>query len=359
MQSSAFVCRSCSRHLRRHLPTSAVRSISTTTSNGMPSSSSPYSPYYIDIPFPPQRYAVYQPKAKGKRPVPREIFPKKKGRGEKKITAEYLALVSKEPTKHSNPGKDAPETEKSYINWKAKMAASRRKNIREGLVELHVEQQKREQIIAERSERKQKLREALLAEDDPEDVKLTTPTILSALRSKAPLTDPDREERLAKMRQNYEEFQAKKLHNRREELHELYIRAHDFIFSERQLDSVINVQFSETSSAEVAQILPPDSRRFLSHAMKDMQEDNIMHLNDNTVIRQFADALTGGSQRDLSGRDALERGAEMTQDILKGNFSQTYYSHGASGMGAKRDKVDTSQKLAGDVFSVLPPGERE
>ncbi|KAK6538738.1 hypothetical protein TWF694_010312 [Orbilia ellipsospora] len=348
LHSSAFICRSCSRQLRPCLPSSTSRTFSTTPSAGMPSSSSPYSPNYIDIPHPPQRYAPYKPRAKGIRPVPRKIFPN--AASAKKVTPEYLALVSKEPINHSRPGENAPATEKAYISWRERMAESRRRNIRDGLLQLHAEKLHNDSIIAARSAKKQEIRRKLLAEEDPEIVKLTTPTILSALRQKQPLTDPDREERLARKRENYIRAEEKKLLARRENLHELYIRAHEFTLTEAQLDALINAKFNDLAMAESINEIPPDSRGIVSEERREVRGPNDWAFGDERITKTFVEALTGGSTRyQPTLEEKIDRDdALMSElDVLAPKGMQ----HGLAGYrGRRRDSQVTP---ATDLFSVL------
>ncbi|KAK6527083.1 hypothetical protein TWF281_010276 [Arthrobotrys megalospora] len=341
LQSSAFVCRSCSRHLRPCVPSSATRAFSTTSSTDGPSSASPYSPYYVDIPFPPQRYAPWKPRAKGTRPEPRKVF--RNDKDNKKITSNYLALVSKEPTVFSKPGETAPAKEKAYITWKEKMADSRRRNIRDGLLQLHAEKTRRDERIAERSDQKQALRAKLLAEEDSEAVKLTTPTIISALRTKHFLTDPGREERLAEKRERYLKLEAEKSVSRLEELHELYIRAHEFIFTEAQLDEHINREFSLLSQAEMVHMKPPDSYQIVARQARVDIESQQFFMKDELVLNAFTDALTGGSKRDR----AVGRTAEQSLEELAPDLTYTGYGYG----GKKASQPTT--KPTTDVFNIM------
>ncbi|KAK6349177.1 hypothetical protein TWF730_009928 [Orbilia blumenaviensis] len=342
LQSSAFVCRSCSRHLRPCIPSSATRSFSTTASVDGPSTASPYSPYYVDIPFPPQRYAPWKPRAKGSRPEPRKVF--RNDKDNKKITSNYLALVSKEPTVFSKPGKTAPAREKAYITWKERMADSRRRNIRDGLLQLHAEKSRRDQLIAQRSEEKQALRAKLLAEEDSEMVKLTTPTIISALQKSHPLTDPGREERLAEKRERYLKLESEKSAERLEELHELYIRAHEFIFTEAQLDQVINREFSSISEAEQVHMHPPDATQVVARQARTDIESQGFYLKDEIVFNAFADALTGGSRRTEQSKMTAEQALEEYAPDM------TYTGYGYAG----KKTGQSTAKATTDLFNIIP-----
>ncbi|KAK6333179.1 hypothetical protein TWF718_011003 [Orbilia javanica] len=343
LQSSAFVCRSCSRNLRPCLPSSAARAFSTTPSTGGPSSQSPYSPYYVDIPFPPQRYAPWKPRAKGTRPEPRKVFRNEKDNN--KITSDYLALVSKNPTVFSKPGETAPATEKAYITWKEKMASSRRRNIRDGLLQLHAEKTRRSDQIAQRSADKQALRAKLLAEEDSEAAKLTTPTILSALQKRHPLTDPGREERLAAKRERYQKLEAESRLGRLEELHELYIRSHDFIFTEAQLDEVINKEFSLLNQAETVHMNPPDTYQVVARQAKADTEGQGWFLKDEMFFNTFVDALTGGSKR----HDTSRQTPEQVLEELAPNMAYSGYGYGG------KKPTQPAVKSTSDLFNILHP----
>ncbi|KAF3918255.1 hypothetical protein ABW21_db0200891 [Orbilia brochopaga] len=343
LSSSAFVCRSCSRSLRPLIP---IRNFSSTPSLADDSTQSittisPYSPHYVDIPFPPQRYAVWQPRPKGKRPIPRKIFKSNTS----KNTAEYLANLSKEPTNVSKVSEDTPATQRSYISWKARMAESRRRNIRDGLLELHAQSSQREGRIAARSDAKQALRNALLAQDDPELVQLTTPSVISALRTKHKLTDPGRAERLAASRQRYIAAEGAKLLERRNELHELYIRAHEFIVSESQLDELINRKFDPTFLAEHPLVAPPDSRQVLVRDSSD--EFSAVYFREENILKKMRDALTGGSMR--SGRSADDVGTKRTGDTLGvlGTMSSAGYT------GQQQASKSAESQVTIDFLNVL------
>ncbi|KAK6347183.1 hypothetical protein TWF696_007259 [Orbilia brochopaga] len=325
LSSSAFVCRSCSRHLRPIIPLrsfSSAPSPADSDSTISPTTISPYSPQYIDIPFPPQRYPAWQPRPKGQRPTPRKIFKSNKS----KTTPEYLAGLSKEPSHVTQLSEDTPATQKSYISWKARMAESRRRNIRDGLLELHEQSRKRESHVAARSEAKQIKRAALLAQDEPELAQLTTPSVLSALRTKHKLTDPTRAERLAASRQRYIAAEEAKLLERRNELHELYIRAHDFIVSESQLDEVINRKFNLAAMAENPPMFPPDSRQILLRDASD--EFAAVYYREEIILKKMRDALTGGSMRAarIGGESADTKRTGDTLGVLSGPMSSYGYT---------------------------------
>lgn len=261
----------------------------------------------------------------------------------KKITSNYLALVSKEPTVFSKPGETAPAKEKAYISWKEKMAASRRRNIRDGLLQLHAEKTRRDEYIAQRSTQKQALRAKLLAEEDSEAAKLTTPTIISALQKKHPLTDPGREERLAAKRERYLKLEAEKRLGRLEELHELYIRAHEFIFTEAQLDELINKEFSLINQAETVHMQPPDSYQVVARQARSDQEGQGFFLKDELVFNAFTDALTGGSKR-------AEMSKQTPEQVLE-EFApdMTYTGYGYGG----KKPTQPAMKSTSDLFNIL------
>ncbi|EWC43815.1 hypothetical protein DRE_07324 [Drechslerella stenobrocha 248] len=344
LQSSAFICRSCSRHLRpspASLP--PTRAFSTAIPRGQPSSTSPYSPYYVDIPFPPQRYVPWQPRAKGKRPVPRKVF--KSANADRKVTAEYLAGLSKEPTNFSRPGEDAPAREKAYIGWKQKMADSRRRNVRDGLLELHAQSQKRNAIVAARSAEKQERRARLLAQEDPEVAQLTNPSILAALQTKHKLTDPDRMERLAASRARYIEHEETRIIARREHLHELYIRANTFIVATAQLEDVIERKFSEVASAESTNVMPPSGRDILT---RHQSEDMINTTRDEAIAMRIRDALTGGNKRPKQVAADVGRPDVRTTEDLLNIVNQPMTKYGYPGLQGARGQMATQ-----DLFQVL------
>jgi len=236
--------------------------------------------------MPPQRKAKWRPHVKGKLTKPREVFPDD---GPNKATPEYLALVSPEPIREKKAPKNATTELESYISWKARMAASRRKNIREGIVELHKLKRQEDTKMAAISDAKQRKRAELLAADEPDDLILTLPTIERDIRVKTALQDPEREKRLKEVKQRWESMEVKSLQSRMEQIHEMYLNASSFILTEAQLERTVEDIFSV--SVEGNRTPPPNIRTMLNDLEK---RDNYYKYEKGTKLSALAGALTGG-----------------------------------------------------------------
>ncbi|KAI4131210.1 MAG: hypothetical protein LQ347_003070 [Umbilicaria vellea] len=203
----------------------------------------PESPKFIEVPRLLQRQAPAKSRIKGILPVPREIFPPG---SRDKTSAEYLAVVTPDPTAEKDLSqKDASTVE--YVTWKARQAASRRQNLREGLLELRHRKRRSDRQLAARSAYRRAEHERLIRQPEREDERLTNPTVTQALRpSKTEiLADPDHEARLAEKRARVIERDAVKVEERRHALHSLYMNARGFITTEIQLVAEVDRVFND------------------------------------------------------------------------------------------------------------------
>ena len=203
----------------------------------------PESPKFIDIPQPPQRQARARRPIKGVLPVPRQIFP----RGSvDKTSAEYLAATTQEPTTPKNM-KLVDASTADYVAWKARFAENRRQNLREGLVEL----QHRKDIIDRRrrarSARKRAESERAVSQPMREDERLTSPSITRLLAPSclSNVPDPNFKQRIARKRKNVKNKERRRIDERRNALHSLYMNAGDFIVTEAALNSKVDEVFDE------------------------------------------------------------------------------------------------------------------
>lgn len=222
--------------------TSQVRSFSVSSKLRV----GPESPNYIEIPQTLQPDLPAKPRVKGTLPVPREIFP---ARRPDKATSAYIAAATLEPSKAKTIRKGDPNAE--TIEWKRKMAASRRKNLEEGLVELYERKKTTDAAMTRISAAKQARRERVLRQPQREDERLTSPTVLPALTaSSGILPDPDRDARIAESRERVLEKQLQKSAHRLDKLHTLYMNARNFITTEEQLAQEIEAKFREDGGQE-------------------------------------------------------------------------------------------------------------
>ena len=209
----------------------------------------PTSPRFIEIPRPKQVQQPFPIRVKGILPVPRAVLPRKlKPNQTDKVSAEYLADVTPEPI--MDKASSAITTNSHTVDlvaWKARLAASRRRNLRESLIELSNRKQRKERFLSARSAQRQAERKILLEAPEPEDERLTSPSVL---QSEIPqrhhvLPNPNREARLARKRQNVASMQAMRKENRRTALHNLYVTAGSFITTPEQANAMIDQVFDD------------------------------------------------------------------------------------------------------------------
>ncbi|KAH8700237.1 hypothetical protein BGW36DRAFT_291199 [Talaromyces proteolyticus] len=207
----------------------------------------PESPNYLDVPKTLQPDLPPKPQVKGTLPVPREIFPRRRA---DKPTWAYISAATPEPTKERMIRKGDPNAE--IIQWKQKMAESRRANLRDGLRELYQRKQATDDLMMRRSAAKQARRERVFKQPPRDDERLTRPTTVAAMKptQSAILPDPDREARLALSRERVLTKQLEKSAIRQTDLHTLYMNARNFITTESQLEQEIEAKFREDGGDE-------------------------------------------------------------------------------------------------------------
>ncbi|OOF98012.1 hypothetical protein ASPCADRAFT_205285 [Aspergillus carbonarius ITEM 5010] len=217
---------------------------------GFASSSSlrvgPESPNFIDVPRTIQPDLPSKPRVKGTLPVPRELFP---ARRKDKPTEEYIAAATPLPTREITLDPNDPHAD--TIELKKHMAEMRRKNLREGLLELHTRKQRTDKTMMQRSLEKQKRRERIFRQPEREDVRLTRTSVTQDMLPKHTpiLPDPDRETRLAQSRERLEHHQALKELERQDHLQAIYMNARNFITTEAQLLAEIEKVFPDGANS--------------------------------------------------------------------------------------------------------------
>lgn len=225
---------SLARRSKISLPTRSFTTTSPLSSIG------PENPKFIEVPLPPQRYAIPKRDIKGKLPPPRNLFPT---RSADKTTPAYIAAATPEPRAERH----LKEPQNEFVAWKRRMAASRRENLRQGLLDLHKRKVRQDIAMSQRSKSKRDAREAAVHAPQREDERLTSPTITQAVRQlqKGRLPDPGREERLAISRERVQQKEFEREEQRQNALHTLYMNAREFITTEAQLDAEIEKIFVE------------------------------------------------------------------------------------------------------------------
>ncbi|KAG0135248.1 hypothetical protein HOY82DRAFT_536936 [Tuber indicum] len=257
----------------------------------------PESPHYIDMPTSPVIRPYRKPPPKGKLPRPRPITENFKSTLEATL----------EPLKPHQAGPAANEEAKSYIEWKNKMSAMRRCNLREGLSELRKRAMQTAQRRKEALEKRNKERDELLNTAMREDVRLTLPSVLSTLRSEDITTmhrmtlervEEKNRLRLAKEQEKTEE--------KMEMLHELYLNAREFLLTEEDLDEAIAKTFKSQNA--LVKRYPPT----MEDMLRDIENTGASFgTESNPRLIEVAGALTGGKlpppKRDQAGDFKLGR----------------------------------------------------
>jgi len=239
--------------------------------------------------------------------VPRNIFPR---RSADKTSAEYLASATPEPTHDASTHPSGDSSRADYIEWKQRMAATRRKNLREGLVELGHRKQKTDRAVAARSAYKKAEHERLIHAAERDDERLTNPSITAAMKQfqSGNVPDPDRPTRIAEKAARIQAKQAAKEEERRDALHTLYTRARDFITTESQLNATIDRVFVEHpeeftneggSGDNIWNRGPPETVQQMLNETNKTGNNAIKHytgFGDVTQkrVRRIAEELTGG-----------------------------------------------------------------
>ncbi len=203
----------------------------------------PESPTYIDVPQPPQQRHIKPPLIKGFLPVPRKVIAP---RDDRKVSPEYLDATAPQP----NPVKAVNHhgDEATRIAWKERMAASRRKNLKEGLQELHAKMRRKTAWADAVSAQIRIEREKARKRPVPEDERLTNPSVMQKVRQlRLKHHDPNQAARklraLRDSRQKYQNTQALKSQERMESIHTLYMHAREFITDSTQLEAAIDKEF--------------------------------------------------------------------------------------------------------------------
>ncbi|KAI9762809.1 MAG: hypothetical protein M4579_000162 [Chaenotheca gracillima] len=309
---------SVGRTLPSRCPQCDLRSISLMRSFSSSSATQavrPESPRYIEIPQPKQTRPTPKPKIKGTLPVPRNLFPQ---RSPEKSTSEYLERTTPEPKSpqlseeaSKPPGGDPRQAD--YIEWKRRLAASRRQNFRTSIKELYERSQKSAKYVAARSEQRRREREALVSQPPREDDRLTSPSITASMRQLqggAP-PDPHRAERVVAKTARYHQKLAERDAERRDSTHTLYMHARNFITTEAKLDDTIDDVFRLQPPAwdsnrmggeniwnlgapeSVQELLARMGRQDPAKSSTLMEVENASHLLDQR-IKKIAEELTGG-----------------------------------------------------------------
>jgi hypothetical protein len=266
----------------------------------------PEHPHYIEIPRVQLPKAIPPQRKKGILPTPRTLFPDSQP---DKGTFEYVKKATPLPKPKISDHPQTPEA-KAFQEWQAAMAAKRRANLRDGLMQLKERKESIELKRAETLQERSRLREEKLAAAERDDVRLTLPSILSTTRlQEKGLADPNREERLREKAAKREAHLLAKKQERQQLVHELYLNAGDFILTEQDLERAIEEQFREKDQTQVhlERTKPPTVREMLIQKERNAQGEGLGGMGlgaEESAILEVGGALTGGR---MSLSNALAR----------------------------------------------------
>ncbi|CAF9930007.1 hypothetical protein IMSHALPRED_008064 [Imshaugia aleurites] len=293
----------CCMRLRQCIP--HIKFSGFSTSSASHAQIPPESPKFIEVPRLVQARQPFPIQIKGILPRPRKIFPRAKKGRIPKSSPEYLAAVTPEPLEDKTTRPDD-----GFLSWKARQSELRRRNLREGLTELHQRKKDNDRRRTITSAANRRIREKLLYARERDDAWLTSPTVLSTQRPMKhhALPDPTRPARLAVKSQNVADMAAMREETRRNALHTLYVNAGDFITTGEQLDGVIDRAFDDNSqfrsdSSEGVNIwnlgYPETVQELLGKVNKSGRQTALDSAEGNEIVtrermRKISEELTGG-----------------------------------------------------------------
>ncbi|KAF3483878.1 uncharacterized protein GIQ15_03202 [Arthroderma uncinatum] len=259
----------------------------------------PEAPSYIEVPQSIQPDLPRRPQLKGTLPVPRELFPANRP---DKPTESYISDAAPLPSNTTlKVSPDHPQYER--LQWKQKMAENRRKNLREGLLELHERKKNSHRRMVARSNTRENLRTQIMNQPPRKDELLTAPTTVSAMKPTKckVLPNPGAEERLAQSIVKVQEAQAAKREDMMNSLHELYVNAQKFIVNEEQLKAELERVFPDKNNPDWANgrragdsiwnLGPPPTMSSLAYQTKD---ELTKWETVQRRTKRLAEELTGG-----------------------------------------------------------------
>jgi hypothetical protein len=273
---TSHICRKCRSEWKAY---SSLRAFTTATARlAIP----PEAPNFVDVPQSYQPDLVVPRRQKGILPVPRELFPP---RQPDKPSQKYIASATRDKLAKNV----VPESKMSDLDkYRSRMAETRKKHLREGLLELYNRKETMTRQVAIRSEQKGKERDRLINQAERIDERLTSATVPQAMKPGKGLQILRAETggRRRSRRKRVVEGRERKEEERRDALHTLYINARNFITTEEQLDAEIAKAFPEGGNPEFA----TDTKL----------GDNIWNLGSPATIAELLDANVSRVRKDFT-----------------------------------------------------------
>ncbi|QDS69143.1 hypothetical protein FKW77_010453 [Venturia effusa] len=271
---------------------------------------SPESPNFIDVPRSKQDPKPPKPVVKGVLPVPKRIdLPDYKAAS----FVEFLDKTTPKPQDRSRP--HGPNADR--LAWKKRMAASRRRNLAQGLQELAIREEGTRITAQFRAERKNHQHETLSNMPERRDQALTTPSLANSVRQviatrnmKTEFDSSTKRQMVNSKERKYANVQERKEQQRKDQLHTLYTHARHFITTEDALDAALDKTFGTDENPvrwsgrglsvwalsgqppTVQEMLNPDrNRRQNIYNFNKPEEQKTQY---QQRMKQIAETLTGG-----------------------------------------------------------------
>jgi hypothetical protein len=297
---TSHVCRTCRTELKIY---GSLRAFTTTTTRlTIP----PEAPNFVDVPQSYQPDLVIPRRQKGILPVPRELFPP---RQPNKTSEQYIGSATRDKLAKNV----APESKMSDLDkYRSRMAETRKKHLREGLLELHNRKQTMTRQVAIRSEQKMKERDRLIAQPERIDERLTSASVPQAMKPENGLHIARAATKLPRWQRKLLERQRKEKKQedeRRYALHTLYMNARNFVTTEEQLDAAIEKAFPEGGNPEFATDTKLGDNIWNVGAPATIAE--LLHANVSRVRKDFTKAgLTEADHKFKIDQERMKRIAE-------------------------------------------------
>ncbi|KAF2452286.1 hypothetical protein BDY21DRAFT_359679 [Lineolata rhizophorae] len=230
-----------------HYPTSQLQQHRQFSNTSSTLAVGPESPRWLKVPTPPQPRASPHRWIKGVLPLPRNIFPKS---GLKKTSLGYMAATTPEPiiSPLASRGRIQPHQEPGRVAYRARLAATRREHLREGLMRLADRQDALRKRRTDTRKAKREAREALVSAEPEVWDKHTEASASAPLRrllgGKPARADERRTmEEVRRSAARIQRATERRTEAMLEDLHALYIKAGEFIVNEAQLEGAVERAF--------------------------------------------------------------------------------------------------------------------
>ncbi|KAL8419881.1 hypothetical protein RB594_002874 [Gaeumannomyces avenae] len=290
----------------------------------------PESPKFITVPGVVQPNREPKERVRGRLPVPRRVFDLRK------LTApgdRPPRTTAGAGSRRKEPGVD-PRLEAGYVDramprsraeqtgspprsplaeFRRTMADSRRAALTDGIGGLYERQRRRDSLARASSNSRLRTRLAAARAPEPDDERLTRPTVRRSVLSTAVLLDPKRFDRAAMSAERTAAVAAAKSEARRDALQELYMAAKNFIVSEEELERHVETMFRPTYFA--------DAHKSIQHT-KNLWDLDGSPITVKELMNQFARASKDSTPGTSETREHARQKA-VAEQLTGGKLSSS------------------------------------